>query len=99
MTDAPAVESWAKEVLAELGPPDLLINNAAVMNPLAPLWAIPAADFDKVMDVNVKGVVNAIRAFVPAMIDRKRGDRKPVERVGPVHGAGSGAVLCVQVRG
>jgi NAD(P)-dependent dehydrogenase (short-subunit alcohol dehydrogenase family) len=73
VTDAPAVEAWAKDVLAELGPPDLLINNAAVMNPLAPLWAIPAADFDRVIDVNVKGVVNAIRAFVPAMVGRKRG--------------------------
>ena len=73
VTDAPAVEAWAKDVLTRLGPPDLLINNAAVMNPLAPLWVIPAADFDRVIDVNVKGVVNAIRAFVPAMVARKSG--------------------------
>jgi NAD(P)-dependent dehydrogenase (short-subunit alcohol dehydrogenase family) len=73
VTDAAAVEGWAREVIAELGPPDLLVNNAAVMNPLAPLWAIPAADFDRVIDVNVKGVVNAIRAFVPAMVARKTG--------------------------
>jgi NAD(P)-dependent dehydrogenase (short-subunit alcohol dehydrogenase family) len=73
VTDAAAVETWAKEVLAALGPPDLLINNAAVMNPLAPLWAIPAADFDRLIDVNVKGVANAIRAFVPAMVARKTG--------------------------
>jgi NAD(P)-dependent dehydrogenase (short-subunit alcohol dehydrogenase family) len=73
VTDAAGVEAWAREVIAELGPPDLLINNAAVMNPLAPLWAIPAADFDQVIDVNVKGVVNAIRAFVPAMVSRKQG--------------------------
>jgi NAD(P)-dependent dehydrogenase (short-subunit alcohol dehydrogenase family) len=73
VTDAAALERWAKEVLAKLGPPDLLVNNAAVMNPLAPLWEIPAADFDRVIDVNVKGVVNAIRAFVPAMVKRKAG--------------------------
>jgi len=73
VTDAPAVESWAKEVMVQLGPPDLLINNAAVMNPVAPLWTIPASDFDRVIDVNVKGVVNSIRAFVPAMVARKRG--------------------------
>jgi NAD(P)-dependent dehydrogenase (short-subunit alcohol dehydrogenase family) len=73
VTDAAAVEAWANEVLTALGPPDLLINNAAVMNPLAPLWAIPAADFDRLIDVNVKGVANAIRAFVPAMVARKSG--------------------------
>jgi len=73
VTDAAAVEAWAKEVLQELGPPDLLINNAAVMNRLAPLWAVPADDFDRLIDVNVKGVANAIRAFVPAMVARKSG--------------------------
>jgi len=73
VTDASAVEAWAKEVLAAVGPPDLLVNNAAVMNPVAPLWAVPAADFDRVIDVNVKGVANAVRAFVPAMVARKTG--------------------------
>jgi NAD(P)-dependent dehydrogenase (short-subunit alcohol dehydrogenase family) len=73
VTDAAAVEAWATDVLGRVGPPDLLINNAAVMNRLAPLWAIPAAEFDRLIDVNVKGVVNAIRAFVPAMVARKSG--------------------------
>lgn len=73
VTNAARLDDWAKEVIAQLGPPDLLINNAAVMNPLGPLWAIPAADFDRVIDVNVKGVVNSIRAFVPAMVARKSG--------------------------
>lgn len=73
VTNAPAVDAWAREVMAALGPPDLLINNAALMNPLGPLWAIPAADFDRVIDVNVKGVANVIRAFVPAMVARRSG--------------------------
>jgi NAD(P)-dependent dehydrogenase (short-subunit alcohol dehydrogenase family) len=73
VTDPARLEAWAKEVIAQLGPPDLLVNNAAVMNELAPLWEIPAAEFDRVLDVNVKGVVNSIRAFVPAMVARKSG--------------------------
>jgi NAD(P)-dependent dehydrogenase (short-subunit alcohol dehydrogenase family) len=71
--DAQAVQDWAKGVLSRHGPPDLLINNAALMNALAPLWEVPAADFDAVIDVNVKGVANIIRAFVPAMVAKKRG--------------------------
>src|SRR5262249_48767106 len=73
VTDAAAVEAWAKDVLEHLGPPDLLINNAAIMVLPAPLWTIPATDFDRLIDVNVKGVANAIRAFVPAMVARKSG--------------------------
>jgi NAD(P)-dependent dehydrogenase (short-subunit alcohol dehydrogenase family) len=73
VTDAAAVEAWAKDVLARLGPPDLLVNNAAVMNRPAPLWEVPAAEFDRLIDVNVKGVANAIRAFVPAMAARRSG--------------------------
>ncbi len=34
---------------------------------------MPAADFDTVIDVNIKGVANVIRHFVPAMIGRGRG--------------------------
>jgi len=73
VADAASVDHWAKEVLAKHGPPDLLINNAAVINPNAPLWKVPASEFDHVIDVNIKGVANVIRAFVPAMVARKRG--------------------------
>jgi NAD(P)-dependent dehydrogenase (short-subunit alcohol dehydrogenase family) len=68
-----AVAAWAQEVLAALGPPELLINNAAVINQPAPLWRIPAAEFDRLIDVNIKGVANVIRHFVPAMVARRRG--------------------------
>ena len=67
------VASWAKSVLSEIGPPDLLLNNAAIINPNAPLWEVSAKDFGKVIDVNIKGVANVIRHFVPAMIERHSG--------------------------
>ena len=71
--NAGAVKTWADAILAKFGPPDLLINNAAVMCAPAPLWQVPAKDFDAVIDVNIKGVANAIRSFVPAMVARKSG--------------------------
>lgn len=68
-----AVKSWASVVLAKHGPPDLLINNAGVINRNAPLWELDAAEFDEVMQVNVRGVANMVRHFVPAMRARKTG--------------------------
>ena len=67
------VAKWAEQGLATLGPPDLLINNAAVMSPVSPLWEVSWKDFDDVIDVNIKGVANVIRHFVPAMVKRKSG--------------------------
>lgn len=68
-----AVKAWADRVVAEHGAPDLLINNAALINRNAPLWEVPAAEFDRVVDVNIKGVANVIRHFVPTMIARGSG--------------------------
>ncbi len=67
------VAQWADQVLKGVGTPDLLINNAALMNTPAPLWDIPADEFDALMSVNVSGVANVIRHFVPAMIRAGRG--------------------------
>ncbi len=67
------VKAWAAHVLERLGAPDLLVNNAAAINRNAPLWEVPADDFDRVMDVNLKGVANVIRHFVPAMVARGSG--------------------------
>lgn len=73
VADAAAVAAWAAAVLTSHGPPDLLVNNAALMNTPAPLWEVPAAGFDAVLDVNVKGVANVVRGFVPAMVARQAG--------------------------
>ncbi|NEQ84633.1 MAG: SDR family oxidoreductase [Moorea sp. SIO2I5] len=67
------VKAWSQNILSEYGPPDLLINNAAVPHQRLPLWEIETEEFDRVIDVNIKGVANIIRHFVPAMVARKRG--------------------------
>src|SRR5207245_474690 len=61
------VKAWADRLLVAHGAPDLLLNNAALINANAPLWRVLAEDFDRVIDVNVKGVANVLRHFVPAM--------------------------------
>jgi NAD(P)-dependent dehydrogenase (short-subunit alcohol dehydrogenase family) len=71
--DPTAVGMWADSVIEGLGPPDMLINNAALMNTLAPLWQVPDDEFAALVDVNVRGVFHVIRAFVPAMVARGSG--------------------------
>jgi NAD(P)-dependent dehydrogenase (short-subunit alcohol dehydrogenase family) len=67
------VALWAAKVLENESPPDLLINNAAVMNRLSPLWEQDDREFTKLTDVNIRGVQNVIRHFVPAMVAKKKG--------------------------
>jgi NAD(P)-dependent dehydrogenase (short-subunit alcohol dehydrogenase family) len=43
------------------------------MNNPAPLWSVPAAEFNKLIDVNIKGVTNVLRHFLPPMVTRKQG--------------------------
>jgi len=73
VADDGLVAAWASMVLTRHGPPDLLLNNAALINRNAPLWQVPAHEFSEVIDVNIKGVANVIRHFAPAMIQRGRG--------------------------
>ena len=73
VSDAAQVEAWALEVVAELGAPDLLIANTALMNDPAPLWRIGAEEFDALLAVNVSGTANVARASLPATIERGQG--------------------------
>ena len=67
------VKSWANRLLNAFGPPDLLLNNAAIINRNAPLWKVGAQEFSEVIDINIKGVANVIRHFAPAMVAARRG--------------------------
>jgi NAD(P)-dependent dehydrogenase (short-subunit alcohol dehydrogenase family) len=67
------VKAWAERLLQSHKPPDLVLNNAGVINKNAPLWKIGAEEFSKVVDTNLKGTVNVIRHFLPAMIARGSG--------------------------
>jgi NAD(P)-dependent dehydrogenase (short-subunit alcohol dehydrogenase family) len=67
------VSLWSERVLGAMGAPDILINNAALMNTPAPLWKVSAEEMSKIVSVNILGVANVIRAFAPAMIERGSG--------------------------
>ena len=67
------VQTWAARLHKRNGAPYLLVNNAGVINANAPLWKVSTEEFSKVIDVNVKGSVNVIRAFVPNMLRKREG--------------------------
>ncbi|MGA7280486.1 MAG: SDR family oxidoreductase [Acidimicrobiia bacterium] len=62
--DLDALRLFAREVSGELGPVDLWINNAAVLDPLAPQRALTSSDLMDHLEVNVGGVLNGTKAFI-----------------------------------
>ena len=70
--DAPALQAAAERIERDLGPVDILINNAGIAQ-VMPFALIEEADWDMVMDVNVKGMFLATKAFIRGMIRGKSG--------------------------
>jgi NAD(P)-dependent dehydrogenase (short-subunit alcohol dehydrogenase family) len=73
VSDSQQVNAWAKELQLNHESPSLLINNAGLINQPAPLWEVPVEEFAQLLDVNIAGVFNVIRTFVPAMIRQQNG--------------------------
>lgn len=73
VTEENKVATWAAKLCGPDVAPDVLICNAAVMNQPSPLWKVPAQEFNRLIDINVKGVATVIRHFAPAMIARGSG--------------------------
>ena len=72
VADAAAVEQFADQVCAERGVPDIVVNNAGI-GVAGDFLDTPAEQFDRVLDVNLGGVVNGCRAFARRLVDRGTG--------------------------
>lgn len=72
VTQRSSWERFVSDVVRESGRVDILVNNAGVM-PLGAFDAEPEATTDLILDVNVRGVLNGIRAVVPSMVARGHG--------------------------
>lgn len=73
MADDDSVASFCHTAVAEVGVPDLVLNNAAIVNASAPLWEVSAEEFSQVIDINIKGPASVMRALLPAMLKRGSG--------------------------
>ncbi len=68
VSDYAAVEAAVAEVTARFGGIDVLVNNAAVIEPITPLAEADPAAFARAADINLTGVFNGMRAVLPGML-------------------------------
>ena len=73
VTDGASVKAMAKQAEAELGPVDLLVNNAGAFYAIGPTWEVDADTWWSDVTVNLLGVFLCCREVVPEMVARKRG--------------------------
>jgi NAD(P)-dependent dehydrogenase (short-subunit alcohol dehydrogenase family) len=73
VTDAPGVEEAVARAQRELGPLDLVVNNAGTDRAIAPLWEADPEEWWSDVDVHLRGTFLVCRAALPAMLSRGLG--------------------------
>ena len=66
------IDNLARETAEKLGPVDILVNNVGVSSG-TPLLTIEEEEWDRVIDIHLKGCYLCCKAFAPGMVERKRG--------------------------
>jgi len=80
-----------KDAAAQLGPIDILINNAGSLIERVKIQELTEERWDEIMDLNLKSVAICSQAVMPSMIQRKRGAIVNVTSIAARHGGGPGA--------
>ncbi len=72
VTDERSVQRLARTALDAFGRIDILINNAGIM-PLSPISKLRVEEWDRMIDVNIKGVLYCVAATLPTMLEQGSG--------------------------
>ena len=73
VTDRTSVQNLVDQTVAEFGRVDVLVNNAGINTPERGLEDIPPETWDQVIQVNLTGSFNCIRALLPRMKEQRGG--------------------------
>ncbi|MCF4983373.1 MULTISPECIES: SDR family oxidoreductase [Pseudomonas] len=93
VTDALDMQAFADFATHEFGKIDVIINNAGIM-PLSPLAALKIAEWNQMLDVNVRGVLHGIAAVLPSMQAQGHGQIINISSIGGLAVSPTAAVYC-----
>ncbi|MGW9434278.1 SDR family oxidoreductase [Streptomyces decoyicus] len=93
VTDAADIHAFVDAAVCEYGRIDVLVNNAGLM-PLSPLEALKTDEWDRMIDVNVRGVLHGIAAALPMMRAQGGGHFVNIGSVGAYEVSPTAAVYC-----
>jgi NADP-dependent 3-hydroxy acid dehydrogenase YdfG len=93
VTSSEDVAAFARFALDTFGRIDVLVNNAGVM-PLSPLNALKVTEWNRMIDVNIRGVLHGIAAVLPAMEQQGQGQIINISSIGGLSVTPTAAVYC-----
>eukprot|EP01132_Coremiostelium_polycephalum_P009497 gene9497-11648_t len=93
VTSRADVQAFADAALDAFGRIDVIVNNAGVM-PLSPMASLKVDEWDRMVDVNIKGVLYGIAAVLPAMNNQGGGQIVNVSSIGGLAVSPTAAVYC-----
>jgi NAD(P)-dependent dehydrogenase (short-subunit alcohol dehydrogenase family) len=73
VADRAAVDALRDSAVAAFGAVHVVCNNAGVGGPHGALWECPPGEWDWVLGVNLGGVINGVRAFMPLLLEQDAG--------------------------
>jgi NADP-dependent 3-hydroxy acid dehydrogenase YdfG len=93
VTDRASVASFADAARAAWGPVDVIVNNAGIM-PLSPMASMKVEEWERMVDVNIKGVLYGVAAVLPEMTARGAGHIVNIASIGALQVVPTAAVYC-----
>jgi NADP-dependent 3-hydroxy acid dehydrogenase YdfG len=93
VTERASFEAFLDEAEAQLGPVDVLVNNAGIM-PIGPFLEEDDATARRILDINVHGVILGMKLVLPGMLERGRGHVVNIASQAGKYGFPGGATYC-----